>query len=1125
MPFKQDHTPVPVTDYPYLSHSFKPFHSNITNPFIFDCLKRLRMRTNSLCLCVGLIAVLLLSGSSEALAQTRITIKGRVTSSDNQPLEGVSVRVKGATQGTATSKTGEYTVSVDNNRAVLVFSSVGYANREEAVGSRTTINLSLTTEVKEADEVVVIGYQSVRRKNLLAAVSSVSAKDLKDVPVNSAAEALNGRLAGVTASTAEGSPDAEVRVRVRGGMSITGDNSPLYIVDGVQVENGLSFIAPQNIQNIDVLKDAAATAIYGARGANGVFVITTKSGRPGKMSLSYNGFVGVKSLAKKLDVLSPYDYVIYQSERSRGSSTDSATFTKNFGTTWDTLNNYKNVAPVDWQEEIAGRTGITTTHNLSAMGGNNKVTYNFGYTYNNDKAIILNSNYRRHLLNLKTEYKVTKNVRLGITGRYTHTDVYGAGVSSEQGSSYSRLRNAVKYRPFLSNNQDIDDADPLADPNVGNGLNLVNPISLANAEYRKKSTDVFNVAASLTYNILPNLTFKSTFGYDYNNLIDRQFADSITPYSVIQGSRKPVAQLDTATKNTITNSNVLTYSVSKLGGRHDFTVLLGEETYDLRTESHTQLFRNYPTFTSVEDAFAKGSTLATPFAGYPKLGKTRYTSLSFFGQLNYAYQDKYYVNFNLRADGASKFAPGKQWGYFPSGSIAWRLKNEKFLQNSNTISDLKLRVGIGTVGNNRINDYLFLTTFRNDGNYYYGINNQTVTAYYPSGLVNEGLKWESTVSRNYGIDLSLFNSRVNLSVDIYNNSSKDLLLNVPIASTYGYSTQLQNVGKTSNKGVEIQLGATIMQKGNFTWTANYNMAFNKNTVEQLGLNQQFFYPAASWGVSGQPTDYIVRIGDPVGAMYGLINDGFYKVSDFDYNAATMVYTLKSGVVNNSGIIGTVQPGSVKFKDQNGDGVIDLDKDRKIIGNPTPKFTGGLQQQFTYKNWDMSLFLNFSVGNDIYNANKVEFTNGYTANSNMISLMTGRWKVVTAEGKTAQWVNGANQAIGIAPDQLTALNANATIWQPIRGAGAFYPSSWAIEDGSFLRINNLTVGYSLPSTTLSRMKISKLRFYFTANNLAVFTSYTGYDPEVSVRNSPLTPGLDYSAYPKSRSFIFGVNATF
>ncbi len=1073
--------------------------------------------------CLTALALLFMGFS--VMAQNSFEIKGRVTGADNQPLEGVSVKVKGTQNGTVTTKDGTYRLLAANGRVTLVFSSVGFTAKEEAVNGRNTLNTSLSVAAAESlDDVVVIGYQTVKRKNLLASVASVGAKDLKDIPINSAAEALSGRLAGVTATTAEGSPDADIRIRVRGGMSITGDNSPLYIVDGVQVENGLSALSPQNIESIDVLKDAAATSIYGARGANGVIVITTKSGKPGRMVVSYNGFVGVKSLAKQLKVQTPYDYVIYQSERSRGSSTDSATFARNFGTTWDTLSNYRNVSPVDWQDEVMGRTGIMQTHNISAMGGNKKITYNFGYTYNDDKAIVLNSNYRRHLLNLKTDYKILNNLKLAVAARYTNTDVLGAGTSSDQGTSYNRLRNAVKYRPFLSAAQDIDDADPLADPNVGNGLNLVNPIALANAEYRRKSTDVFNVTAAATYTIVKNLSFKSTIGYDKQKAIDRQFSDTITPFAIIQGGRKAIVTLDTLDRTTITNTNTLTYSVNGYKDKHDFTILVGQETYDLRTERFTSQFRDYPTFTSVNDALNKTS-LGAPFAGFPRVNKTRYTSLSFFSALSYAYEDKYYFSFNLRADGASKFAPGRQWGYFPSGSLAWRAKNEKFLKDVKFLSDLKFRAGFGTVGNNRIADYLFLTTFRNDGGLYYGMNNEIVNAFYSAGLVNESLRWESTVNKNFGVDIGLFKNRVNLSVDIYNNSSKDLLLNVPIAPTYGYTTQLQNVGKTTNKGVEFQISATPVRNKNFSWTVSYNMSFNNNNVEQLGLNQKSFFPAASWGVSGQPTDYIIRIGSPTSAIWGLVTDGFYKVSDFDYNTTTGVYTLKAGVVSNAGIIGPVQPGSIKFKDLDGDGTITLDKDRQVIGNPLPKFTGGLNQQFTYKNWDMSVFMNFSYGNDVYNANKIEFTNGYTANSNMLDIMTNRWKVVTATGQTAQYVNGSNQVVGIAPDQLAALNANATIWQPLKSAGAFYPHSWAIEDGSFLRINNVTIGYSLPVKKLVGLKMSKLRFYFTGNNLAIFTKYTGYDPEVSVRNSPLTQGLDYSAYPKSRTFIFGVNATF
>ena len=1056
------------------------------------------------------------------MAQTK-PVTGTVVSSENkQPLQGVTVTVKGSRTGTTTDANGNFRINAGEND-VLVFSNVSFTTTEVPVGKNSTLNVTLVSDAKAMDDVVVIGYQTVRRKDLLASVSSVSSKDLKDIPINSAAEALNGRLAGVTATTSEGSPDAEIRIRVRGGMSITGDNSPLYIVDGVQVENGLSTISPQDIQSIDVLKDAAATAIYGARGANGVIVITTKSGKPGRLIVSYNGFVGVKELAKRLDVFNPYDFVKYQWERSRSSSTDSASFARSFGTTWDTLQNYKNVDAVDWQGETFGRTGISTTHNLSASGGSKKLTYNFGYTYNNDKAIVINSDYKRHLFNAKGEYKINKQLKIGAGARYTHQEVQGAGVSDTKGSSYNRLRNAVKYRPFLSDAQDIDDSDPLADQNVGNGLNLYNPVALANQEYRRKTTDAVNVNMTLTYNITKNLVFKSTAGYDYNHFTDLQFNDSITPYAITQGSRKPIAGMDTVTKRIITNSNVLTWSVKGFKKIHDFDILVGQETYDLRTESHTSLYGNYPLNTSPTKAFSETS-LGTSFTGYPRLGKSRYTNMSFFGRVNYTLLGRYLFSFNMRADGASKFADGKKWGYFPAGSIAWRVKNEKFLRDVDFISDLKLRYGYGTVGNNRINDYLFMTNFANDGRYYYGLNNQAVIGYYPTGLVNENLQWEATVNRNYGFDIS-FAKRVDLSVDIYNNTSSKLLLNVPIASTFGYSTQLQNIGKTTNKGVEVQLNMQLVRKQNFTWNANFNISFNKNEIVGLGVNQTQFFPAASWGVSGQPTDYIQRIGYPVGSIYGLVTAGFYTTEDFTWNPGTGVYTLRPGVASNASIIGTVMPGSIKFADLNGDGVVDINNDRRIIGDPTPNCTGGLNNQFVFNNWDMSMFMNFSLGNDIYNANKIELTNAYSINSNMLEMMNGRCMTINANGQRVLYTNGSNQAVGIAPDLLSELNKNATIWQPLRGSGAFYPHSWAIEDGSFLRINNVTLGYTFPVQKLMGLRMSKLRAYFTANNLAILTNYTGYDPEVSVRSNPLTPGLDYSAYPKSRSFVFGVNASF
>lgn len=1062
--------------------------------------------------------------SATAIAQTR-TIKGKVTDETGKPVAGASVLVKGTSKGAQTDKDGNFSINfTGTGNAVITISSVGFGTQTIASGPTESLAVQMKHEAVTQEDVVVIGYQTVRRKDLLASVSSISAKDLKDIPINSAAEALNGRLAGVTATTAEGSPDAAIRIRIRGGMSITQDNSPLYIIDGVQIENGLNTISPQDIQSIDVLKDAAATAIYGARGANGVIVITTKSAKPGKLKVTYNGFVGVKFLAKKLPVMSPYDFVVYQSERSRGSSTDSTTFTKNFGTTWDTLANYQNVDKVDWQKEAFGRTGISTSHNINMSGGTNKFTLNFGYTYNEEKAIVNTSNYYRHLLTLKGEYKVNSRFKLGASVRVINQQVLGAGVSDEKGSSYNRLRDAVKYRPFLSATQGIEDADPLADQNVGNGLNLVNPLMLADMEYRKKTTHAYNVTANASYKIMKNLTFTTTMAFDKNRYYDNQYSDSLTPYAIINAARKPVAGMDYILRTTFTNSNVFNYTVNDFRKKHDFSVVVGEETYDFLTETSNQLYRGFPLYTSHNTAFTN-LDLGVSFNGYPRLTKSRYTNLSFFGRISYAYKDKYLFSANVRQDGASKFGPGNKWGTFPSFSVAWRAKKESFLENVDFLTDLKFRFGYGLLGNNRIPDYLYISTFSSSGLYYYGLNNQSIIAYYSSGLVNPKLKWESTENKNYGVDISLFNKRIDLSVDYYDNKSKDLLLNVPIASTYGYSTQLQNVGKTSNKGIEAQLGAQIIRKKDLTWSANFNIAFNKNKVLALGVNQDKYFPAASWGVSGQPADYIVRVGDPVGSMWGLVTDGFYKVEDFNYNTTTGVYTLKTGVVNDAAIVGIVGPGVIKFKDLNGDGLVDLNNDRQIIGDPNPKFTGGLSQQVTYKNWDLSAFVNFSYGNDIYNANKIEFTNGYSNNSNMLNIMQGHWKVVTASGQTAQWISG-NNYVGIAPDQLAALNAGATIWQPIRSAGAFYPHSWAIEDGSFLRINNVTVGYTFPAKTAARLHMSRLRLYLTGNNLAVFTKYTGYDPEVNVRyNNPVTPGLDYSAYPKSRSFIFGINASF
>ncbi len=1043
------------------------------------------------------------------------TIKGLVSDSAGVPIKGVSIYAKGAKKGVQSDAAGRFSISVKNEgNTDLIISYVGYKSTIVSTNGSQDVHIKLSQDIVQQEEVVInVGYGTLKKREVSSSISSITAKDIKDVPINNAAEALTGRLAGVQVTTSEGAPDADVKVRVRGGGSITQSNDPLYIVDGVQVDNGLATISPQDIQSIDVLKDAAATAIYGARGANGVVIVTTKSGRSGKLAVSFNTAVGIKKLSNELDVLDPYDFVVWEYERTRNDPSDSSTFAKNYGSTWDTLANYKNARKVDWQKEVMGKTGIVANNNISLSGGNSFVTFSAGYTNNYEKAIVQNANYKRNLFNAKLDFKPGKRFKAGITGRYINQDVIGAGVSDDKGSSYNRLRNSVKYRPYVSANADIID-DPEGDVlGVGNGLSLINPIRLNNNEYRHKSTNSYNLTGYMSFNISKRLTFRTTAGFEKSSFTDRQFSDSLTSISTLQGGKMPVVQLDSTHRQQFTNSNVLSYKLSNYKKMHDIDVLVGQEIVLFKQDIARNLFKSFPNFTGHQEAFGNTS-MGEAFTGYPIYKKQESSLLSFFSRINYNLNKKYLLSFNFRADGSSKFPPGHNWGYFPSGSLAWRISKENFMRSMPGVSDLKLRLSYGTVGNNRMDDYLYINTFANNP-YFYGINGQPVFGYTPPALPNPLLKWETTISKNIGLDLSFLNDRFGLTVDYYQNKTKDLLLNVPIASTYGYTTQLQNIGSSSNKGYEIQLNALVVKTKNFNWNATFNFASNRNKITELGTNQTFIQAYSGWGVAGQYYDFVGKIGEPVGAMYGLVTDGFYRVDEFNYDAGSKTYTLKPGIVTDQKIIGAVQPGMIKFKDLNGDGEIDVDNDTKIIGNATPKFTGGFNQQFAYKNWDMSIFLNFVYGNNVLNANRIEFSNGYTGNSNLLLDMKDRWRTVNAQGQVVT-----------DPAELTALNADAKIWRPITAGGAFQLHSWAIEDGSFLRINNVSLGYNFPARGLRRIGIKKLRVYVTGNNLAVFTSYSGFDPEVNVKkNNPLTPGVDYSAYPRSRLYMFGLNASF
>ncbi|GAB3533835.1 TonB-dependent receptor [Pontibacter brevis] len=1061
-----------------------------------------------------------------ALAQSP-TVTGRVVDENGAGLPGVTVLLKGTSTAAPTGADGSYQISVPGGEGTLSFTFIGYQPQDVPINGRSTINVSMAPDQKALEEVVVVGYQEVSRSELTSSVSSVGAKQLKDIPVSTAAEALAGRLAGVQVTTSEGQPGAEIQIRVRGGGSITQDNSPLYIVDGIQMENALSVLSPQEIQSIDVLKDAASTAIYGARGANGVVVITTKGGVAMPTQVTYNGFAGVRSIVNKLDVMNPYEFVNYQHE-IYNYNTDEDTrrsFTNRYGL-YEDLDIYQNMPFTDWQEEVFGRDATSQTHILGVTGGSDKTSFNFTLNHTDEEGIMLNSGFQRTLASFKFDHRATDRLRVGLSTRYSRQRVDGVGTSNTGSQGNNRLRNAVRFRPFVAPGMEstIDEFDP----EFANLTNLTSPVLLANQELREDYRNDVLVNGWFSYELLKNLAYKTVLGITSTNR-DRYDFDGPFTSLARQNAGMPVSDIRSGESLALTNSNTLNYKLN-LGDDHKMNVLVGHEIWQRNDKSSTVITKYLPVDITARQAWA-GIDKATPPSGLiqdaPSTSESMQRLLSFFGSASYSYKGKYRAVVNLRRDASSLFSPQSRVGYFPSASLAWHIADENFLSGTDSwLSDLKLRVSVGEVGNNRIPLDRWTTTLTNSSDYGYAFSESITPGFVADYLANPNLKWETTVSRNLGLDFSLLNNRISGSVDVYRNSTRDLLLLAQVPQTSGYSNQLQNIGETENKGLEVQLNGVIFDTDDFSWNANFNIAFNRNKIVSLGVDSEgnplkSYLVESGWVNNLQ--DFLVEVGQPMGQFYGYVTDGFYTVDDFNatFNEAngTWTYTLKEGVPNTKDVaLGNrdPQPGDLKLKklsDEDGDMITPAD--RTVLGTPQPKFIGGFNQQFTYKNFDLSVFMNFSYGNKVYNANKIEFTTQYLyRDNNMLSLMNDRWRRFDDNGQ--QVTN---------PEELAALNANAQYWTP--PLGQYFLHSFAIEDGSFLRISNVTLGYSLPKRLVERTKVfSNFRIYATVNNLHTFTNYTGYDPEASTRRSnPLTPGVDYAAYPRSRFVLGGVNVTF
>jgi len=1037
---------------------------------------------------------LLLFLSATVMAQNRQITGHVVEKGNNSPVVAASVSVKGTKGGTQTDVNGTFKISVpDNSNVVIVITSVGYNSKEVTVNAKeTTINVELESNSQQLNEVVAIGYQTVKRRDLTGAVSSVSARDLKDIPLNSAADALEGRLAGVQITVADGQPGAQADIYIRGRSSITQSGQPLYIVDGVELDNALSIIAPQDIESIDVLKDAASTAIYGSRGSNGVVVITTKGGRNtnGRTSVTYNTTLGVQKLPKELSMMDPYNFLLYQYERAKYTNGDT-TFVTRFikkMSNFDTIKTFQNTPAIDWQKQTLGRNAFFQSHNLSISGGTDKTQFNLSATYNGQQGLLIQSDYNRELINFRFNHKVSDKFSFGFNAKYNNQVVNGNGTADPTGTGNNNLRQLVRYQPLLSPGQGIDAFDnALSTLTSSNGLNLIDPITLLNAEYRKNTTVVTDLNANASLIIVPKFSFRTVIGYNTNNLSQRAFDDTVTTNSVLNGNKLPIATLTTAYITTINNSNVFEYNnTSFLHSKHSIDILAGQETYQTYTTNTNLQLRGIPAGTSPAEAFAN---YALGTAQPPTSSETPVHILSFFSRVSYNYNEKYLLTLNYRADGSSVFGPSKEWGYFPSASAAWRITQEDFMKKQTLVDDAKLRLSYGSVGNSRITPFSYATNYSTGKNYY--LNGVLNLGTAPSSVLSDpDLQWETQISRNLGLDLSFFKGRLQVTADFYRNTTNNLLLNNAIPPVTGYTNQLQNEGSVLNRGMEFQLSGTILQSKAFRWTGNFNISFNTNTIQSLGGQQSFTFNSGWWSTQNAPNDFLVKVGDQVGAMYGLVSDGYYKLSDFNtapysntsFPWATTQYTLKPGVPTSSISTTTVGPGTQKFKDLNGDGVIN-GSDYTVIGHALPKFIGGFNQQFTYKNFDASIFVNFSYGNQVFNYNKAEFGSGYSVGANLLSAFDDRWHVINpATGVQIQGFTGTT-AIGASPDVIAAVNGNPKYWIPPTGAEWDNPTSADVENGSFLRINNITLGYTLPKALLSVYGISSLRIYVTGNNIA------------------------------------------
>lgn len=1028
-------------------------------------------------------------------AQTR-KITGIVYDTNKEPMVGVTVAIKNTKVIASTDTKGSFSINAQTG-AVLSFSYVGFNTQDIIIDDKkSSFNVVLIEQSSTLNQVVVVGYGEVKKGDLTGSVGVLNvAETIEKAPVASLDQALAGRLAGVQVSSSQGQPGKEgIDIKIRGAGSLTQSTAPLYVVDGFASEYfDISTLNMNDIESINVLKDASAIAIYGARGANGVIIVETKKGKIEAPVITYNGSQGYQELWQRMEMMSPYEYVKYEVERGFGSLyIDPANPLKR-----PNLESYRDLEGVDWQDQLF-RTGKVGIHNLAVRGGAGQTRYSISASLFDNEAVIVNTGGRRYQGRVSLDQTLNKKIRTGINLNYSANSYYGtdASVTNRDAASVTSylLYNTLGYRPITgSNDTEANLINNLIDVDIdANQDYRVNPILSAKNEYNKTAASTLYANGYLTYEIIKGLSFKTTGTINISDSKREYFYNSFTaqgnPLNP-QNFRGQWGGKYDSDRFTWSNENTLTYR-KRFNKNHNFDAMVGF--------SNQKTTAKIGSFSAInvgnESLGVNGLTAGTPYQVVSNAAEN--TLQSYLGRVNYDYKSKYLLTLSARADGSSKFPTNNKWGYFPSAAFAWKISSEKFMKSLKAVDNAKLRVSYGWVGNNRVDDYPYQTQISQiiDASYSWN-NGSPILGTMISRLGNEALTWETSKQLDLGLDVSLFKHRVEIIADVYRRDTRDLLLNAAMPKFTGFANAFRNIGAIRNQGIEFTLNTVNLKNKNFSWQTNFNITFNQNKVLALSDGELNRLETISWNQAyvNSPL-YITEVGQPAGQFLGFIWEGNYQYSDFDQTSPG-TYKLKPGVPNNGNT--AVQPGDIKYRDLNGDGTVN-EQDRTVIGRGTPVHTGGFSNIFNYKGFELNVFFQWSYGNDLINANKLMFEGTSLNLLNQFASYVNRW---TPENQN----NEHYKTNGYGP------------------LGRY--STKVIEDGSYLRLKTLSLGYKLPTKFISKYKIKGLGVTVAAQNLLTFTNYSGFDPEVSTRNSVLTPGFDYSAYPQARTVVFGINATF